>query len=655
LAVASAFLNVGCLPSTNLMLNINPNQLAGFILKRGTIISCFILVASFHSLSAQQVIKTSTAGTKMWIYTPPSYSSGTGKHPLLIFLHGGGEIGDDIYKLTTKTSHLLPPKLISVNQWDTSRPFIVVSPQLKRDWSIPNVNDQIWPVAYIDEVVEFVKKNYRVDTYKIYFTGISSGGAACWDYAAAYPAKVAALNPISGKSDKTKACLIKDTPVWAFHGENDALVPNKFSIDMVNAIKACNGTFKPRLNLLAAKSHEGWNELYSGQSGYNIYTWFLKFRKGATTNVTPYVNAGIDNKILIRSGYYTIAGDYFDWNGNISSVKWTQTLGPALILSNTTSAFLRLSALKAGIFEFQLSVTDNAGAISSDRVRLEVVNSLSGPAVTSLILMNGKTNADVKAITEGLVINKTTVGTTEFNVRANVSAGTYSVRFRVNSDQAVRTVSAVPYLIKKQTSAPEWVPTNGTCVICATPYAQTGARGAPGITLCYRITFTQSTSSSAASITMVAQPDDVITIRAIDDIIISSMPTGNQWVYNGEDIPGATGPIHKPLYPGDYFVRQISRTAYDVSNLVSFARQQQKVAAAKFEIFPNPARDYIEVKSESLPIRSSYRILRGGVTVQQGELFQDMRIELAQHLPKGDYILVINGRKKTEGAKFIIR
>jgi predicted esterase len=619
----------------------------------------FALLVSFGMITAnaQQVAKTSPAGTKMLLYTPPSYSTGSATPPLLVFLHGGGEIGDDLTLLTTKTSHQFPPKLISINQWNANLPFIVVSPQLKRDPSISNPNDQEWRAAYIDEVVEYVRRSYRVDASRIYLTGISSGGAGCWAYAAAYPNNVAAANPISGKSDKSKACLLKNIPVWAFHGENDALVPNKFSIDMVNAIKACNGAFKPRLNLLFAKSHEGWSEIYNGLSGYNIYSWFLKFKKGNTTNIPPYVHAGIDNKIVLRTGYHSIAGDFFDWNGSISTIRWSQTAGTALSLGGTNSAFLRLGNLKTGVFEFQLSVTDNTGAVSTDRVRLEIVSSSSPPAVTALTLVNGRTNTDIGPMTEGMVIDKTSLATNEFNVRATVSSGVYSVRFRVNSDQATRTVNAAPYLIKKQTSAPEWVPTNGTCVICATPYTQSGGKGTPGTSLCYRVAFTQQasgTSVSSSALVVNFTTENTIAIRAIDDIIISNMATGNQWVYNGEDIPGATGPIHKPAAPGNYYVRQSSRPNFDVSNLVKFNPVPKKVVRGKVEVFPNPAREYIQVRAESLPQRSSYRILRAGVTVQQGELYYDMKIPLNQSLPKGDYILVVNGKKGTDGVKFII-
>jgi predicted esterase len=612
----------------------------------------FVLFLSVPSLvQAQQLAKTSPAGTKMWVYTPPAYSAKASKFPLLIFLHGQSEIGDDLSKLS-RTSQQVPPQLLASGQWNAALPLIVVSPQLKKDPLVSNSSQQEWRAAYIDEVIEYVKKSYRVDPNRIYLTGVASGATACWAYAAQYSEKIAAINPIAGKADKTKAYRIKNIPVWAFHGENDTNVSTKSSIDMINEIKACNGGYRPKLTLLHAKNPEGWNEIYNNHGGYNLYEWFLKFSKGSVSNVPPYVNAGVDRRIVVSSGYHTLAGDFFDWNGSITSIKWTQTAGTALPLWNSNTAFLRVGNLKTGLYEFQLSVKDNQGAVSTDRVTVEVTNGAASPAVTSLVLMNGMTNADLQPIKEGMVINKTALGTSEFNVRAIVTTGVRSVRFHVNSERNSHTVSAVPYVIRKQSSTPEWQPFNGTCVICATPYTQSGGKGNPGVTSCYRVTFTETSTMAAGKL---AQPDEVITIRAIDDIIISNMATGNQWVCNGVDIPGATGPIHKPLTPGDYYVRQLSRPSMDVSGVVSYDPRPVPPTPVKVGIYPNPAREFITVQAPYLPERSSYRILRGETVVQQGELYYDRKITLAPHLAKGSYILVVNGRKGADGVKFNIK
>ena len=101
------------------------------------------LIFTSGALSAQQVSGVTTAGTKFLLYTPAGYNPGASlTYPLLVSLHGGSEIGDDLTKLTSKTPHQMPPRLIYLNQWPQDLPFIVLSPLLKRDASIPNPNNQ---------------------------------------------------------------------------------------------------------------------------------------------------------------------------------------------------------------------------------------------------------------------------------------------------------------------------------------------------------------------------------------------------------------------------------------------------------------------------------------------------------------------------------
>jgi predicted esterase len=607
----------------------------------------FGLFSNGHSLFAQQVSKVSPAGTKFLIYTPPGYNpAATTVYPLLVVLHGGSVIGDDITKLTT-TPHQIPSRLIKLNQWSPTLPFIVVTPLLKRDPSVPNPNDQEWPAAYVNEVVDHVKATYKLDVNRYYFTGISLGGAGVWDYCAAYPTKVTAMIPISGKTRLEKACIVKNTPIWAFHGESDALVKAKFSIDMVNAINACQpvGKFKPRLNLLFSKAHEGWNEVYNGTNEHRIYEWLLKFKKNSTANKLPYVNAGVDHKILLRSQSLHLTGDYFDSDGTIASAKWTQTAGAALTLANTTTQFLKLTNLKAGTFEFQLLVTDNKGGKSSDKVTLQIVAAASAPNVTSLVLINGKTNKDIGPLTEGQVINKSTLGITEINIRAVAGTGTGSVRLRINNDQNTRSVNSPgPYLITKQISPPEWQIKNGEYLICATPYPQTSTRGTPGITQCFKITVTAT--GRAADVTVWQE----------GELLRSNYTEGNQWVLNDNDIEGASDESYRPTVPGVYHVKIRRNDMAVVSNKIIIDKTGLLGNAGKVSVYPNPLPSSSSLHIEGLKDGvTQYMIVNGnGLEVQRGELNGDSSIEITNRLNKGIYTLVLRNSKKHDTVNFMV-
>ena len=440
---------------------------------------------------AQQEAYESPAGTKFLLYTPPGYYSSSSTVPLLLSLHSKGEVGDDLTELTSKNPEQMPSRLIYLNRWPQDLPFIVLTPQLTAEKGDPDpVWGPQWPAEYIDEVVRYVTANFRVDVQRIYVTGISKGGIGTWTYASAHPEKVAAVIPISGRSDVTKACAVKDIPTWVFHGDGDQTVIPQYSIDMVNAIMACqpSGKYKPRLTILNARGHNGWNEVYNGSSGYKIYEWLLKFRKNDSSNKPPYVNAGPDYRIKNRTEPFHLIGDFFDSESDLLNIAWTQTSGMALTLQDTQSKYLKLTNLKPGSFEFELAVTDNNGAVARDRVMLEIVTDEALPAVTGLTLINGKTNEDIGKLTEGLIIDKQQLGITEINIRAAATADAASIRFSVNTDQNTRTLnSSATFYITPQSSFSEWKIQNGDYLICATPYTKAYTGGLRGVSECVKV------------------------------------------------------------------------------------------------------------------------------------------------------------------------
>ena len=465
------------------------NALVSSLLKTAYLFSVLILSCSTNGFAQQQAFR-SPAGTDYLLYTPPGYNSSTASFPLLISLHGKGEVGTDITKLSSKNPQQMPSRLIFQNKWPQNLPFIVLTPQQKPTREDP---DPEWAAEYIDEVVQFVMQNYRIDATRVYLTGLSLGGTGCWTYAAAYPEKVAALVTLSGRSDPKKACLVKNIPIWNFHGDGDTVVPPFYSTSMITAINSCTpaGIYTPHLTILNAKAHDGWNEAYNGTNGYRIYEWLLKFKKNDLSNKTPYVSAGPDRKIEVQNSSLTLSGDYFDSDGTITNVQWTAVSGPAVTLNNPTEKSLILSNLKTGICVLELAVTDNDGAISRDQVSIEIIASTSALKVTGLFLVNGASNTDISALTEGMTINKYSLKLNEINIRATTTPDVLSTRFSISSDANTRTLNSTsPLYIKPQTTGPEWKIAAGEYVICATPFSKTNATGVQGVSKCVRINVT---------------------------------------------------------------------------------------------------------------------------------------------------------------------
>jgi predicted peptidase len=190
--------------------------------------------------------------------------------PLVIFLHGSGEKGNG----TTEVSRVLvhgPPKLVKNGR---RFPFILISPQLP-------ASQGGWPVGLVDELIARAKVAYRVDTTRIYVTGLSLGAFGTWAYATSRPNVVAAVVPIAGAGSTGQACSMKNIPTWAFHGDADGTVNYSGSVNMVNAIKACSpaGSPEPKLTIYPGVGHDSWSRTYDGSAGHDIYEWMLQYHK----------------------------------------------------------------------------------------------------------------------------------------------------------------------------------------------------------------------------------------------------------------------------------------------------------------------------------------------------------------------------------------
>lgn len=208
-----------------------------------------------ETLSAQVVIKVYC---NYLLYLPNGYRNTGKRWPLILFLHGAGERGDDL-DLVKKHG---PPKIVEKK----ALPFIVVSPQCPEGkwWS----NDVL--IALLDHVVA----TYRVDPSRIYLTGLSMGGYGTWSLACEYPERFAAIAPICGGGNPHLAFRLVNLPVWAFHGAKDDVVPLEESQRMVNAIKKLGG--QARLTVYPNAQHDSWTRTYDNP---RFYEWLLSHRR----------------------------------------------------------------------------------------------------------------------------------------------------------------------------------------------------------------------------------------------------------------------------------------------------------------------------------------------------------------------------------------
>lgn len=230
-------------------------RLIGFFLAVIFIIPAFSQTERQTAHNFEKEIKI-TLSANYLLYLPKDYNETEKEFPLVLFLHGAGERGDDIEKVKI---HGLP-KLINEGK---DFPFIVVSPQC------PDL--MLWNTKILSSLLDEIEANYRVDKNRIYVTGLSMGGHGTWLLAIEQPNRFAAIAPVCGWVDTSKASTIAHIPIWVFHGAKDVVVPVKSSEDMVAALKNYGSNVK--LTIYPEANHDSWTETYNNEE---LYKWFLE-------------------------------------------------------------------------------------------------------------------------------------------------------------------------------------------------------------------------------------------------------------------------------------------------------------------------------------------------------------------------------------------
>ena len=225
---------------------------------------CGTALAAETGQSAQTMRKQVEITLNYQLYLPSDYGKEQGKKwPLILFLHGAGERGDDV-SVVKKHG---PPKLVDGKTELAVAKFIVVSPQCPANkWWQPHE-----VIALLDEV----SQKHSVDADRVYLTGLSMGGFGTWETASRYPERFAAIAPICGGGDPRRVRSLRAMPTWVFHGDKDEAVPVQRSIEMVDALKQAGNDAK--FTRYPEAGHDSWTVTYNNPE---LYEWFLKHKRG---------------------------------------------------------------------------------------------------------------------------------------------------------------------------------------------------------------------------------------------------------------------------------------------------------------------------------------------------------------------------------------
>ena len=353
--------------SQNYKLRILSACLAGF---------CFLqpLLCQVHTARYSSMITNSNG---YYEYLPEGYNSGSQNYPLMIFLHGYGEIGNGSSQLPLVLINGVP-KIINDGLFPNSfivngqtHRFIVITPQFV-DWPTP---------GDINNIINYLIQHYRINTSRIYLTGISMGGGVTWDYPGVnseYANRLAAILPVCGASDpnysKARTIASANLPVWATHNDHDPTVPVSNTNGYIAYINEPPAPVPPaKKTIFSSDEHDAWTKTYDPnfrENGLNVYEWILQFQRNNTplaVTLSSYkaTKTGESQVTITWSTGSEVNNDHFTLERSSNGIDFTRLANIPAINSNTGSVYSYAdnTPLDRNNF-YRLSQTDREGKIT---------------------------------------------------------------------------------------------------------------------------------------------------------------------------------------------------------------------------------------------------------------------------------------------------
>lgn len=215
---------------------------------------------------------------------PPHYNDSAKKYPLLLFLHGLGQRGngkEDLkYLLYDGIGKVIKDKRLPVAFTVKGKlfSFVVVSPQYQQQ---PGVDD-------VMDLVSQLSNKYRIDTSRIYLSGLSLGARITTLVAAAYPDKFAAIVPIAGVAtnegmkERCESIANAGLPVWELHNADDPMASVDDARTFINYINSFSPLVPAKFTVFDKYGHDAWTTALDSsyrEHGVNIYEWMLQYNR----------------------------------------------------------------------------------------------------------------------------------------------------------------------------------------------------------------------------------------------------------------------------------------------------------------------------------------------------------------------------------------
>lgn len=257
------------------------------------VIICTFIILIYTSVSHaqdtslyQKAFYTNGQDTLPYRLLLPENFNPNQKYPLILFLHGSGERGND-----NAIQLVHGGKLFLIDSIRKKYPAIVIFPQCPKTsfWSNVEIkmnedstrmfNFQLnkKPSLAMDLLMQLLKqfmRTYLLDKKRMYVGGLSMGGMGTFEVVGRNPKLFAAAFPICGGGDSSTASKLKKTNWWVFHGAKDNVVSPQYSVQMVQALKKVKASVK--FTSYPEATHNSWDSAFAEPS---LFLWLFHNKK----------------------------------------------------------------------------------------------------------------------------------------------------------------------------------------------------------------------------------------------------------------------------------------------------------------------------------------------------------------------------------------
>ncbi len=213
---------------------------------------------------------------------PEGYDpAGSTAYPLVVFLHGAGERGDDnqaqleegVFEFAKPETRKKHPAFILAQQCPKNMSWGHIK-KIDGHLTLLKTDEPTEPTGLVLELVDALPKEFRIDPKRVYLTGLSMGGFGTWDLLARQPGRFAAAIPICGGGIEETAPSFAKVPIWVFHGAVDPDVEVELSRKMVDALHKAGA--KPGYTEYPDVGHESWVPTYRNPE---VLDWLFAQKK----------------------------------------------------------------------------------------------------------------------------------------------------------------------------------------------------------------------------------------------------------------------------------------------------------------------------------------------------------------------------------------